>query len=432
VRIDPNSLSATSFGPADGVQQSSFWPRPARASNGTVFFAGSYSVVALAPGANAPWNFAPPVVVTAINTGHRAASLPSDPGSAVEVSSSERELSVEFAALDYSAPMRLRYEYRLDGYDRSWISADAEHRVATYTNLAPGRYTLSVRATNRTGDWSPNVLQLNVRVSPAWYEAWWFRLFLSIVGIAAIAAVVRMRTVILQRRAEQLEEVVERRTFELAQANASLEKMTITDPLTGLHNRRFLTQRIDEDVALALRLKSDLIFFLVDIDHFKAVNDEFGHGAGDRVLAQMRERLESVFRASDYVLRWGGEEFLAVTRATSRDDAPEIAERLREAIEQRPFTIGQGQYLLKTASIGFAAYPLVQADPQAVPWDQVVALADQALYMAKKAGRDGWCGLAAPENADPGQLASALTQSPEVAVEKCRLIAVTSTRVPSV
>src|SRR6185503_7275343 len=98
--------------------------------------------------------------------------------------------------------------------------------------------------------------------------------------------------------------------------------LTITDPLTGLRNRRFLLQRIDEDVALALRQGTDLVFFLVDVDHFKKVNDELGHAAGDLVLRQMRGRLEQVFRASDYVLRWGGEEFLAVARGSARADAP--------------------------------------------------------------------------------------------------------------
>jgi diguanylate cyclase (GGDEF)-like protein len=184
--------------------------------------------------------------------------------------------------------------------------------------------------------------------------------------------------------------------------------MSITDPLTGLRNRRFLMQRIDEDVALARRQKTDLIFFLVDIDHFKAVNDELGHSAGDRVLAQMRERLEEVFRSTDYVLRWGGEEFLAVTRGSSRSDAPEIAERLRATIAAKPFVLDGGQLLPKTASIGFAAFPF-----SALTWMQVVELADQALYLAKKGGRNTWFGLAPTIATDADVLARKLAESSE-------------------
>src|SRR5262249_4984684 len=123
------------------------------------------------------------------------------------------------------------------------------------------------------------------------------------------------------------------------------------------------------------------------IDHFKAVNDQLGHAAGDCVLRQMRERLEQVFRSSDYVLRWGGEEFLAVTRGSPRRDAPEIAERLRVAIAERPFILDDGQPLPKTASIGFAAFPF-----DTLTWSQVVELADQALYRAKNDGRNRWAG----------------------------------------
>jgi len=158
------------------------------------------------------------------------------------------------------------------------------------------------------------------------------------------------------------------------------------------------------------------VFFLVDIDHFKAVNDELGHAAGDRVLEQMRERLEQVFRSSDYVLRWGGEEFLAVTRGSPREDAPEIAERLRAAIAARPFVLDEGRLLPKTASIGFAAFPFFAKAPRALTWMQVVELADQALYLAKKGGRNTWFGLAPTEQTDPETLSHKLAGSSEEVV----------------
>ncbi|HEY1976668.1 MAG TPA: diguanylate cyclase [Candidatus Baltobacteraceae bacterium] len=432
VRIDPQRMRGLPLGPPVSIAESEFWSRSvARANDGTSFFAGMYAVTIVTPNASATWHYAPPVAITALRTGDRTVPVWSQTTD-VRLEPGARDLTVEFAALDYSAPQLLHYSYLLKGYNSDWIDANSSHRVATYTNLAPGEYTLLVRATNRSGEWSPNVVALHVRAMPAWFETWWFKLFAAALFIAAIVAFVRGRTAILRSRAERFEAIVERRTFELAQANTALERMTITDTLTGLFNRRFLVQRIDEDVALALRQKTDLVFFIVDVDHFKAVNDELGHAAGDRVLAQMRDRLESVFRSSDYVVRWGGEEFLAVTRATSRNDAPEIAERLREAIARTPFSIGGGQWLLKTVSIGFAAFPFVETEPVALSWEQVVALADRALYMAKDAGRNAWFGLSSGEKTDPGQVASVLTHSPEAVAETCGLIAVTSTRVPSV
>jgi diguanylate cyclase (GGDEF)-like protein len=395
MNIDPDTFRARTLGPADGVQEREFWTRAVTASpDGTLFFAGADGVTVIAPDASAEWTYAPPVVVTST----RATSI--------NLPAGRRDTAVEFAALDYSAPDALRYAYTLDSYNREWIETDAAHRVAAYTNLAPGNYTLRVRGTNRLGVWSSSTIALRLHALPAWYETWWFRALIGILLIAAIVLFIRARTAILRQRAKRLEAIVAERTSELAEANAALEKMTVTDALTGLRNRRFLMQRIDDDVELALRQETDLIFFLIDIDHFKAVNDELGHAAGDRVLQQMRERLEQVFRSSDYVLRWGGEEFLAVARGSRRDDAPEIAERLRVAIAERPFILDSGQRLPKTASIGFAAFPLLD-----LTWEQVVELADQALYMAKEDGRNTWAGFpamgsdGAPEIVRPQQRA---------------------------
>ena len=422
LRIDPHTLHVDVFGRAEGVQESEFWPRPSKAPDGTLFFPGAYSVTVVAPGASVAWKFTPPLVVTSMKIGRSIVPVRNGgEGSVVELPSNGRDLSVEFAALDYSAPAALRYDYRLDGYDRARVSTDASHRVATYTNLAPGDYTLHIGGSNRDGRWSANAIALKIRALPAWYETWWFRALLASLGMLAIFGFVRARTAVLRRRAEQLEDVVQERTAELAQANEALEKMTIVDPLTGLHNRRFLLQRIDEEVELAVRKETDLLFFLVDIDYFKAVNDGFGHAAGDRVLEQMRERLEEVFRASDFVLRWGGEEFLVVTRGSPRGDAPEIAERLRAAIERRPFALDGGQVLAKTASIGFAAFPFVRSAPYALQWMQIVDLADQALYMAKHGGRNAWCGLVASSDTDAAKLSKQLAISAEDALREARV-----------
>jgi diguanylate cyclase (GGDEF)-like protein len=137
---------------------------------------------------------------------------------------------------------------------------------------------------------------------------------------------------------------------------------------------------------------ADLVFFLLDIDHFKAVNDEHGHAAGDAVLMQMRGRLQQVFRAADHLVRWGGEEFLIVTVGTARAHAAELAERARASVADSPFPLDDGSLLHKTCSIGFACFPLAADQPRALDWATMVKLADEALYRVKHEGRDGWLG----------------------------------------
>jgi diguanylate cyclase (GGDEF)-like protein len=183
------------------------------------------------------------------------------------------------------------------------------------------------------------------------------------------------------------------------------ERLSVTDSLTGLKNRRYVHQTIGADVAASLRRHrealpgsepardADLVFFLVDIDGFKAVNDAHGHAAGDRVLTAASRRLEAACRQADVVARWGGEEFLVVARFTERTQAAAQAERLRRTIEEGPFTLEDGRAITITCSIGFAAFPFARREPEALGWEQIVAIADHAAYVAKRQGRNAWVGL---------------------------------------
>lgn len=228
---------------------------------------------------------------------------------------------------------------------------------------------------------------------------------------------------------QALEQRVQARTAELQDALRALEESSLTDPLTGLRNRRFLLQHLDNDAALSARhcegggagttasvAGTDLIMFMVDLDHFKAVNDTHGHLAGDAVLMQIKERLCKVFRESDYLVRWGGEEFLIVARATTREMAPMMAERVRATVGGEDFRLPDGSRLTKTCSVGFAAYPFLRSAPRAISWQEVVGIVDMALYAAKRAGRNGWVGIVATPKASADGLLVALKASPRDAV----------------
>jgi diguanylate cyclase (GGDEF)-like protein len=220
------------------------------------------------------------------------------------------------------------------------------------------------------------------------------------------------------------------KNLELEQAYKALEEVSLTDQLTGLRNRRYFLQHVDTDIAMSLRrydeprraddteaaTDKDLVFFMVDLDHFKEVNDVHGHAAGDSVLVQMQERLREVFRESDYLIRWGGEEFLVLARATQRDEAKAVAERMRAAVADRPFELPDGALLAKTCSIGFACFPFVPAQPRLLSWSQVVELADQGLYIAKRSGRNAWAALYSTDSARTEGLFPRLMRELDLAV----------------
>lgn len=177
--------------------------------------------------------------------------------------------------------------------------------------------------------------------------------------------------------------VLARRARTLERHARRCAKAARTDDLTELPNRRMLNHLLEVEVARALRHGYELSCLLVDLDHFKSVNDRLGHLTGDQVLVEVAARLEETIRRDDVVGRWGGEEFLIVLPHTNLLGARRVAEKVRRAIAAEPMKTSAGGWPL-TASIGAAE--LTSLDPKRA--EVLVQAADQALYEAKSAGRN--------------------------------------------
>lgn len=162
----------------------------------------------------------------------------------------------------------------------------------------------------------------------------------------------------------------------------------LTDALTGLHNRRYLERRLGEEISRARRYRQPLSCLFLDADHFKRVNDQHGHAAGDIVLREISLRVRECLRASDIATRFGGEEFTLLLPQTDIDEACHLAERIRLAIADRPVPIPGSLELAVTLSIGVSQLPHDDLpDPDSLG-TQLLHQADQALYRAKQQGRN--------------------------------------------
>ncbi len=170
---------------------------------------------------------------------------------------------------------------------------------------------------------------------------------------------------------------------------ARLLRSGFTDVLTGWHNRRYLTVRIGEELARARRDRNRLVCLMLDVDHFKQINDTWGHAAGDVVLQELAQRIESQVRASDVAARYGGEEFVVLLPGTDVESASKLAERIRMEIAASPMSLPGGEEVIITASIGIAEVsPRPDDKDLKTLGDSLIARADVALYAAKSAGRD--------------------------------------------
>ena len=331
------------------------------------------------------WSFRPPLVVSDLRIG--GVSVPTGPVNSpaspkpLVLTPETNSLAVEFSALDFTAPERNRYAYRLDGYDRNWVETEASRRLAAYTNLPPGSYTLRLRGSNRNGVWTEREVAIPISVLPAWYQTLWFKVAAALAALALVAALVRSRTAYLRRRQTELEQQIADRTADLRAANERLFELATVDPLTGCVNRRHFVERASELMALGRRLGSPITLAIMDLDEFKNVNDTYGHPAGDDVLRMIGRMSREHMRATDLLGRLGGEEFALLMPNTTADGAGHFAERLREAIAGEASDV-EGTILRITVSLGLAELQPGES------FDQLYARADAALYAAKEAGRN--------------------------------------------
>ena len=171
-------------------------------------------------------------------------------------------------------------------------------------------------------------------------------------------------------------------TIALDIENVRLHRVAVTDPLTGAYNREFLMQRLPQEIEATIDRDRPLSVAMVDVDHFKAVNDQYGHGVGDVVLAEVARRLRGAIRGGDLLVRYGGEEFLAVLPKADAGRAWEVGERMRQRVCERAFDIGDGLALILKTSVGIAQWRTGEKMPD------LIERADEAMYSAKRLGRN--------------------------------------------
>ena len=187
-----------------------------------------------------------------------------------------------------------------------------------------------------------------------------------------------------------------------------LTEMALHDPLTGLRNRRYVTEFMASEASLAVRSgRASLTrnsktvpyrfeVILLDIDHFKLLNDTRGHEVGDAVLVKVGQILRGALREQDIAARWGGEEFLVIARNVEKGSIG-LSERIRLAIAEAQIKVGSGSAVRITCSIGHAVFPFFENKPATATWEDVLALADRGLYFAKSHGRNKSVGIAPGE-----------------------------------
>ncbi|MFZ2490716.1 MAG: EAL domain-containing protein [Thermoanaerobaculia bacterium] len=399
-------ITSIGFGKADGMKSSEcnggFQPAGLRARDGRLWFPTMRGVAIIDPSNVQTNERPPPVYIERVGVDGKAVSNGNSyaPGS--------RQFEFHYTGLSFTAPEKVRFKYRLEGYDRGWVDAGTR-RVAYYGSIPPGRYLFRVAACNNDGVWNEVGASYAFTLRPAFHQTVWFYVSIAALAVVLGSLLYWLRVRVHTAREKQLLALVDQRTEEIQRERDEVEHLAYHDHLTQLPNRLLYVDRLEQAVSRANRRRESLAVLFLDLDHFKKVNDSLGHSIGDRLLVAVAGRLRAGLREADTVARLGGDEYTLLLENTGPDEAMAVARKVIDLI-RLPIVIDAHE-LFVTTSAGLAVYPGDGDDAESL-----IKAADAAMYQAKEHGRDNcqlytaWMGeQAAGHLAKESQLRKALS-----------------------
>ena len=295
---------------------------------------------------------------------------------------SNQQLQIQLSSSTMRNRSELVFRFRLDGLQADW--AESLDGKAVFGALPPGQYTFMAMARNPGLGATSSTVQLHFRVLPPWWRTSWFFALCGLGLVFLLMVFDRLRVRRLETRSRQLEGMVQERTRELEASREQLRVQATHDGLTGLLNHESILRALAAEVDRARREKRNLVLAIVDLDHFKWVNDRYGHLAGDEALSRFADAITATTRLYDHSGRFGGEEFALVLTEIPREAVEQRLSNLHASISNLAVR-AQGMEFKITCSIGAVIFDPREGDESV---EDLLAAADQALYCAKDEGRN--------------------------------------------
>jgi len=288
-------------------------------------------------------------------------------------------LQVSYAGLSYMNSEQIRYRTLLQGFDGQWTERGGQTRVE-YTSLPPGNYQLRVQARYPQGNWEDNEVRLAIIQQPFLWQRGGFLAGIGIAAIVGLIVLYHLRTRQLRRSEARLQAQVKVQTKALREQAEAFERQARQDPLTGLANRRSFDEEFTRRFARSRQQQTLMALAVIDIDHFKRINDQWSHMVGDEAIKAVAELLRQRAPEGSFIARWGGEEFTLLLEDADCMRARADCEDLRRTLEN---AVG-----LVTADIRLTASFGIADNRSAGSYAQMLLQADMALCKAKENGRN--------------------------------------------
>ena len=319
-----------------------------------------------------------PVVIEQLNVdGKSYPLLPT-----VELPEGASRITIHYAGLSYLIAKHIEYQTQLIGFDQQWQNKNNQ-TFTEFTNLEPGNYTFQVRAKYPNSQWQENIASISFTIMPFYWQTTFFKLFILISFCFALFTLYNYRMITIKHSQIKLKNLVAQQTIELKEQAELFSYQANHDQLTGLFNRRAFDAWCNNDFKEAKLDNNPLTIAILDIDHFKKVNDEYSHLIGDQVIKKIANILHQLIQNNSSqvkLARWGGEEFTLLINS-DEEKAYDFCELLRVTIKNYDFS-DITHTLNITISIGLTD------NSEVTEYDKMINRADQALYFAKHNGRN--------------------------------------------
>ena len=344
-KIDPASWTVTEYAVEDGLTEGFYMDSAANSSDGLLYFGSSSGVTAVNPSIHSSASRPPQLAITDLRVLNRSLGNGALPEGvqlegtltqprALTVPWSANTISFEFAALHYAEPRRNAYTYWLEGFDKQPVQADASRPVATYTNLAPGKYHFHLQGTNNKGVAARDEIILPVTITPPPWETGWARAAQAVLMLGAAAVLARWLMRRWRARARELEVLLAERNEELRKAQHKLAYLSASDSLTGLANRRNFDDQLVREWRRAARDEQPLAMGLIALQQMDVYQELHGQIATDELLRQVAQTLKHcMHRAGDTLARYGSDQFAFLAPGVNADAAHLLLRQIGGCLE---------------------------------------------------------------------------------------------------
>lgn len=305
-------------------------------------------------------------------------------GSYLEFGPKESHIGFKVVALDYDSPEKVKFSYKLEGFDDKWIN-NGRRDYISYSLLPAGEYVLKI-ITETSKNIKSETISINIKILKALHKRNIAYVLYIIIFIILTRMIIKIREARMISEKNSALAIINNK---LNIANIELESLSTMDPLTGLYNRRYFDIILKEQLNLARRGKTSVALIMLDIDNFKDINDSYGHVAGDCYLQDISKViLESLLRSTDFATRYGGDEFAIVLYDTNIEGAIKIAESIKEAVKKVRIRYEyEVDFVSTTVSMGVVS---IVPDSE-IDIKTMTENADKSLYRAKLKGKNSIC-----------------------------------------